>query len=83
MTPPPSPTGYALGSPAARIPIGVPVVCVHGTDDRNVPIRQSERFAAASGSELVALPGVEHFAVIDPTTAAWRACRDAAERLLA
>lgn len=74
---------YALGSPMARIPIGAPVVCVHGTADRNVPIRQSERFAAASGSELITLPGVDHFAVIDPSTEAWRACRDAAERLLA
>jgi len=77
------PERYALGSPIARLPIGVPVVCVHGTADPNVPIRQSERFAAASGAELITLPGVEHFAVIDPATAAWHACRDAAERLLA
>ncbi|MDN5860038.1 MAG: S9 family peptidase [Pseudonocardia sp.] len=76
------PDRYAVASPVARIPIGVPVVCVHGTADRNVPIRQSERFAAASGSELVRLAGVDHFAVIDPTTDAWRACRDAVERLL-
>lgn len=34
---------YALASPYARVPIGVPVVCVHGTRDGNVPIRQSER----------------------------------------
>jgi hypothetical protein len=49
-----------------------------------VPIRQSERFVAAAGdeAELVALPGVEHFAVIDPATAAWKACRDGLERLL-
>ncbi|MBW0091291.1 prolyl oligopeptidase family serine peptidase [Pseudonocardia sp. KRD-188] len=73
---------YALGSPVARVPIGVPVVCVHGTADANVPIRQSERFTAASGDELVTLPGVDHFAVIDPSTDAWRACRDAAVRLL-
>lgn len=82
-TPDAVPDRYALGSPAARIPIGVPVVCVHGTEDRNVPIRQSERFAAAAGAELITLPGVEHFAVINPATDAWRACRDAAERLLA
>lgn len=79
---------YALASPAARLPIGVPVVCVHGTDDANVPIRQSERFVAAAraagdAAELVALPGVEHFAVIDPSTAAWRACRDGIDRVMA
>jgi acetyl esterase/lipase len=76
------PERYALASPLARVPIGVPVVCVHGDADANVPLRQSERFTAASGDELVTLPGVEHFAVIDPTTDAWRACRDAAARLL-
>ena len=32
-------------------------------------------------SSWCALPGVEHFAVIDPTTDAWRACRDGVERL--
>jgi acetyl esterase/lipase len=82
------PDRYALASPAARVPIGVPVVCVHGTEDRNVPVRQSERFvavarAAGDPAELVVLVGVEHFAVIDTSTGAWRACRDAVVRLLA
>lgn len=78
------PDRYALGSPTARLPFDVPVVCVHGTDDGNVPIRQSERFVAVAGgtAELVTLPGVDHFAVIDPSTAAWAACRDATLRLL-
>ena len=81
------PDRYRLASPAARVPIGVPVTCVHGTADANVPIRQSERFVAAATAagdvaELVTLPGVEHMAVIDPSTDAWRACRDALDRLL-
>jgi acetyl esterase/lipase len=78
------PDRYALASPIARLPIGVPVVCVHGTADVNVPIRQSERFVAAAGAEaeLVTLPGADHMALIDPSSAAWRACRDALERLL-
>lgn len=80
-TPDTVPDRYAVASPIARLPIGVPVVCVHGTSDGNVPIRQSERFTAASGDELVTLPGVDHFAVIDPATEAWRACREAAIRL--
>jgi acetyl esterase/lipase len=80
-TPADVPERYALASPVARIPIGVPVVCVHGTADANVPIRQSERFVTAGGGELVALPGVDHFAVIDPSSDAWVACRDAVERL--
>jgi acetyl esterase/lipase len=77
------PDRYSLASPVARLPIGVPVVCVHGTADVNVPIRQSERFVAAAGdaAELVTLPGADHFAVIDPAAEGWRVCREAAQRL--
>jgi acetyl esterase/lipase len=82
------PDRYALASPAARVPLGVPVVCVHGTSDDRVPLRQSERFVAAARAagdpaELVVLPEVDHFAVIDPDAHAWRACRLAVDRLLA
>jgi acetyl esterase/lipase len=77
------PDRYTLASPIARIPIGVPVIGVHGTADANVPLRQTERFAAASGDRAVVLPGVDHFAVIDPATAAWAACRAAVEEILA
>ena len=81
------PDRYAMASPTARLPIGVPVVCVHGAADVNVPIRQSRRFVAAATAagdraELIELPGIDHFAVIDPSHTAWRVCRDAAERLL-
>lgn len=84
-TPSAVPERYTLASPVARLPIGVPVVCVHGTADEPVPIRQSERFVAAAGSaaELVTLPGVDHMALVDVSTHAWRVCRDAVERLLA
>jgi dipeptidyl aminopeptidase/acylaminoacyl peptidase len=63
-------------------------VCVHGTSDDRVPLRQSERFVAAARAagdpaELVVLPEVDHFAVIDPAARAWRACRDAVDQLLA
>ncbi len=77
------PDRYALASPVARVPIGVPVLGVHGTADDRVPVRQTERFAAASGGRWTRLPGVDHFAVIDPTTPAWTACRDAVEEILA
>lgn len=86
-TPAGVPDRYALASPAALVPLGVPVVCVHGTADVNVPLRQSERFVAAAEAagdpaELVVLPGADHFAVIETHTEAWRTCRDAAVRLL-
>jgi acetyl esterase/lipase len=76
------PDRYALASPIARVPIGVPVIGVHGTADDRVPIRQTERFAAASGDRWTRLPGVDHFAVIDPSTPAWVACRAAVEEIL-
>ncbi len=82
------PERYLLASPTALLPLGVPVVCVHGTADRNVPLAQSVGFARAGRLvgdpvELVELAGVDHFAVIDPRTDAWRRCREAARRLLA
>lgn len=76
------PERYAIASPIARVPIGVPVIAVHGTADDRVPLRQTERFVAASGDPVVTLPGVDHFAVIDPSTAAWAACRAAVEEIL-
>lgn len=69
------PERYQLGSPLARLPIGVPVRCVHGRRDANVPIGQSERYVAAAqaagdGATLAAFEG-DHFAVLDPTDESW------------
>jgi acetyl esterase/lipase len=77
---------YALASPGARLPLGVPSVCVHGSADATVPIRQSEAFvsaARASGddSELRAFDG-DHFAPITVGAAAWSLCTEALARLL-
>jgi len=72
------PEAYRLGSPAALLPLGVPQVLVHGTADASVPFEISERYTAAARAagdtcELLALDGVDHFALIDPASAAWRA----------
>lgn len=75
------PERYADASPAALLPIDKPMVLVHGEDDEDVPIEQSVAFAAASGAELVTLPGVGHMDLITPGTTAWATCRDAALRL--
>jgi pimeloyl-ACP methyl ester carboxylesterase len=49
-----------------------PVILVHGADDRAVPIAQSEAYVAAHPTAgLRALPGVGHFALIDPASSAW------------
>jgi dipeptidyl aminopeptidase/acylaminoacyl peptidase len=77
---------YARASPLARLPLGVPSVCVHGDGDTVVPVRQSERFVAAAraagdDSELRRCEG-DHFAPVTVGSAAWAACTDALARLL-
>lgn len=67
---------YAVASPATLLPLGVPQVLVHGTRDDRVPFAMSQlytRKATAAGDlvTLVELPGVDHFALIDPSSKAW------------
>lgn len=61
--------------PIRRVPLDVPVWCVHGRDDTIVPPSQSEAYVAAAKdagayAELVLVDG-DHFAVIDPASQAW------------
>jgi acetyl esterase/lipase len=79
------PDRYAVASPLARLPLGVPVALVHGVDDDIVPVDQSRRYAIAAqaAGDDVALhevPG-DHFVVIDPNHPAWTVCRAALRRL--
>lgn len=67
---------YSQASPAQLLPLGVPQVLVHGTEDEDVPLVLSTSYwkkALAIGDpvEMVELPGVEHFKVIDPASEAW------------
>jgi pimeloyl-ACP methyl ester carboxylesterase len=65
---------YALADPALLTP-AVPVVLLHGTDDRTVPPEVSrsyeQRMRARPGGSpevrLTLLEGADHFAVIDPS----------------
>lgn len=80
------PDRYALASPYARLPLGVPVALVHGLADDVVPISQSDRYASAARAAgdpvtLDRLAGVDHFAPIDPRTDAWATCRRRADEL--
>jgi acetyl esterase/lipase len=77
------PDRYAVGSPLALLPYGIPGTLVHGLADDVVPIQQSDEFAARAtkvGDQVheIRLPGVDHFMLIDPSTPAWAACRSAA-----
>ena len=65
------PERYAEASPMALLPIGVPMLLVHGDRDENVPVDLSIAFAEAARAsgddvELVVRPGIDHFEVIDP-----------------
>jgi acetyl esterase/lipase len=55
-------------SPLAQLPLGLPHVLVHGTEDDVVPFEQSTRYAEAAGGEAQLLPleGARHFEPIDP-----------------
>ncbi len=69
------PERYQVGSPLARVPIGVPVRCVHGRSDVNVPISQSERYVAAAtragDQATVASFDGDHFDVLRPGHESW------------
>lgn len=75
------PDRYGLASPAARLPLGIPQLLVHGTRDAIVPAQMSRdyrRAATVAGDpvELAELEGVGHFEHIDPESAAWAVARD-------
>ena len=61
----------AEADPMRRLPLPVPALLVHGTEDDRVPVDYSRAFAAAAGAELLELPGAGHFEVIDPRTPEW------------
>jgi acetyl esterase/lipase len=74
-TPEEHPDRYRLACPARMLPLGVAQIAVHGTEDSAVPLAISTGYAAAAGPEceLLVLPGVDHFALIDPASDAWAA----------
>lgn len=67
---------YKEGSPLALLPLGVPLVLIHGSLDVNVPVGVSEHFAKAAkaaGDQVVfhTLAAAEHFKLIDPEGDEW------------
>jgi pimeloyl-ACP methyl ester carboxylesterase len=59
-----------------NLEIGAPVLCVHGSEDEDVPLEISERFAAAHDAELAVFEGEGHFGHIDPAHPMWRRAAD-------
>lgn len=59
--------------PARLLPAVRPEVILHGTDDPNVPVEVSRRYAAASGADLRELSGGGHFGPFVPGTDSYHA----------
>ena len=77
------PDEYAIADPMQRLPTATEVLLVHGDADDRVPVQLSRDYAVAARAvgdscELLELPGVDHFAIIDPRSDAWS---EIAERL--
>lgn len=67
---------YRSASPQHRLPIGVPVAVVHGSEDAQVPVKVARRYAdaALAAGDPVSLhivDGEDHFAFLDASTRAW------------
>jgi acetyl esterase/lipase len=82
------PDRYAVASPAALLPLGVPQVLIHGLADTIVPAALSEEYvtaARACGDQAVYVPmaGLGHMEMIDPGSAAWASAADHLTRLFA
>lgn len=76
------PERYAIADPISRVPLDVPVLLVHGTEDNTVSVRRSRNYAAAARGagghvELVELAGSDggHRRHVDPDSVAWAAAR--------
>lgn len=72
------PERYAVADPLALLPTGVLTTCVHAAGDDQVPISQSQTYAAAAGPDarLIGAAGA-HFEHLDPDSQACAAMREA------
>ena len=67
---------YALANPLRRLPLGLPILLLHGGADATVPPARSREFAAAARAagdevELVEPAGAGHRTVADPRGLEW------------
>ena len=85
-TPEQSPERHVAASPIMNLPVGVPLLIVHGEEDDHIPAEISRSFAgraADEGDSVVyhELEGIGHEALIDPTMPAWEKVVDEVDRL--
>ena len=80
-TPDDDPQRYALTSPVALVPLGVPVLVITGDDDESVPWQLSASWtdvARAAGDDVTlhVAPGEGHMGHVDPASRVWAVARD-------
>ncbi|MFV9503455.1 MAG: alpha/beta hydrolase family protein [Oscillochloridaceae bacterium umkhey_bin13] len=80
------PERYALASPAAQLPLGVPQYHIVGADDPIVPPAYLQSYCAKATAHgdavtLTVLPAAGHFEPVDPTSAAWPELLAALDRI--
>jgi acetyl esterase/lipase len=68
---------YAAVSPMDLLPLGVPQILIHGTEDTSVPYDFSPRYLEAArakgdNAELVTEQGAGHFEMVDPRSNQWQ-----------
>lgn len=79
------PERYAEADPAVRLrtrPLAVPgprIVVLHGTEDVQVPLGNSDWAVGLDDVDLIHLEGADHFDLIDPTSETWPAVLAALE----
>lgn len=81
------PDRYRVADPIGQVPLPAPVLCLHARADANVPYAQSEAYVRAAtragGRAALTTTEGDHFTLIDTSTSAWAAARDAVPDLLA
>jgi 3-dehydroquinate dehydratase type II len=85
-TPDQSPDRHVAASPIKNLPIGVPLLIIHGDEDDLIPVSISRSFAGRAADEGDAviyheLEGVGHDALIEPSSPAWEKVVDEIDRL--
>ncbi len=70
------PARYRQADPIELLPLGIPMLVMHGAQDKKVPPEHSRAFTdralrAGDTVSLVELPKADHFDVIRPTKAWW------------
>ncbi|MBH0120227.1 prolyl oligopeptidase family serine peptidase [Rhodococcus sp. HM1] len=76
-----NPHVYRSASPRHRVPIGRPIVLVHGSEDEQVPAKVAARYADAAreaGDEVAlhVVDGEDHFAFLNKDSVCWKLSLD-------